>query len=85
MKLDAEIALAHRLADAAGAAIRPHFRAVTFERKGDKTPVTAADRAAEQAMRTILAAEMPDDGVIGEEDFVECRSGHSVSAPVCRH
>ena len=67
MKLDAEIALAHRLADAAGAAIRPHFRAAGFERKGDKTPVTVADRAAEQAMRAILAAEMPDDGVIGEE------------------
>ena len=78
MKLDAEIALAHRLADAAGAAIRPHFRAATFERKGDKTPVTAADRAAEQAMRTILAAEMPDDGVIGEEFGVsEGKSGRS--------
>ena len=67
MKLDAEIALAHRLAEAAGTAIRPHFRAAAFERKGDKTPVTAADRAAEQAMRTILAAEMPGDGIIGEE------------------
>jgi histidinol phosphatase-like enzyme (inositol monophosphatase family) len=67
MKLDAEIALAHRLADAAGAAIRPHFRAAAFERKGDKTPVTVADRAAEEAMRAILAAEMPSDGVIGEE------------------
>lgn len=67
MNLDAEIALAHRLADAAGAAIRPHFRAVSFERKGDKSPVTVADRAAEEAMRAILAAEMPQDGVIGEE------------------
>ena len=61
MKLDAEIALAHRLADAAGAAIRPHFRAAGFERKGDQTPVTAADRAAEEAMRALLRAEMPDD------------------------
>jgi histidinol phosphatase-like enzyme (inositol monophosphatase family) len=67
MKLDAEIALARRLADAAGAAIRPFFRATGFERKGDRTPVTAADRAAEQAMRAILSAQMPDDGVIGEE------------------
>lgn len=67
MKLDAEIALAHRLADAAGAAIRPWFRAASFERKGDKSPVTAADRAAEEAMRAILSAQMPQDGVIGEE------------------
>jgi hypothetical protein len=34
MKLDDDIALAHRLADAAGAAIRPYFRSVTAERKG---------------------------------------------------
>lgn len=68
MNLDAEIALAHRLADAAGEAIRPHFRALTdTERKQDATPVTVADRAAEEAMRRLLKAEMPRDGVIGEE------------------
>jgi len=67
MQLDTEIALAMRLADAAGAAIRPHFRAAAFERKGDATPVTVADRAAERAMRDILTVEMPADGVIGEE------------------
>ena len=68
MKLDAEIALAHRLADAARAAIRPYFRAsVTIERKDDASPVTLADREAEEAMRRILAAEMPADGIIGEE------------------
>ncbi|MFX9224365.1 inositol monophosphatase family protein, partial [Acinetobacter baumannii] len=66
-RLDADIALAHRLADAAGAAIRPHFRAVSAERKGDATPVTLADRAAEEAMRAVLAAEAPDDAIIGEE------------------
>ncbi|WP_353228942.1 inositol monophosphatase family protein [Novosphingobium sp.] len=78
MKLDAEIALAHRLADAAGAAIRPHFRAAGFERKGDSTPVTVADRAAESAMRAIIAAEWPDDGIIGEEFGVtEGTSGRS--------
>lgn len=67
MNLDAEIALAHRLADAAGAAIRPWFRVAAFERKGDKSPVTEADRAAEAAMRAILEAEFPRDGIIGEE------------------
>ena len=63
-----DIALAHRLADAAGEAIRPYFRArFEIETKSDASPVTAADRASEAAMRAILAAERPGDGVIGEE------------------
>ena len=61
-------ALAVRLADAAGAAIRPLFRGDwAHEHKADASPVTEADRAAEAAMRTILEAERPDDGIIGEE------------------
>ena len=77
MNLAADIALAHRLADAARAAIRPHFRsALIAERKGDASPVTVADRAAEEAMRRILTAEVPQDGVQGEEFGVhEGRSG----------
>lgn len=68
MNLAADIALAHRLADAARAAIRPHFRSgLASERKGDATPVTMADRTAEEAMRAILKAEVPDDAVFGEE------------------
>ncbi len=68
MNLDADIALALRLADAAGEAIRPHFRSgLAAERKEDATPVTIADRAAEEAMRRILKAEVPRDAVIGEE------------------
>lgn len=68
MKLDDDIALAVRLAEAAGAAIRPYFRAdAGAERKDDATPVTLADRAAEQAMRRILTAEVPRDTIIGEE------------------
>ena len=68
MNLDADIALALRLAEVAGEAIRPHFRSgVASERKGDASPVTVADRAAEEAMRRLLKAEVPRDGVIGEE------------------
>ncbi|WP_439532983.1 histidinol-phosphatase [Polymorphobacter sp.] len=64
----ADIALAHQLADAAGAVIRPWFRGgVTVESKGDESPVTAADRAAEAEMRRLIAAARPQDGVIGEE------------------
>jgi histidinol phosphatase-like enzyme (inositol monophosphatase family) len=65
---DSDIALALRLADAAGAAIRPWFRnGVDHEPKDDATPVTLADREAEEAMRRILKAEVPQDGVSGEE------------------
>ena len=64
----ADIALANRLADAAGAAIRPFFRAdFTHETKADSSPVTEADRASEAAIRTILDAECPHDAIIGEE------------------
>jgi len=68
MNLSAEIALAHRLADAARAEILPHFREQPdTEAKDDATPVSVADRAAEEAMRRILKAEVPQDGVVGEE------------------
>ena len=64
----ADLATARRLADAAGAAIRPHFRNLgALELKADQSPVTVADRAAEAAMREILGREHPDDGIVGEE------------------
>ena len=68
--LDHDIALAHRLADAAGAAILPHFRAgIDVENKAASgfDPVTVADRAAETAMRSLIEAERPEDGILGEE------------------
>lgn len=68
MTAAADLALAHRLADAAGAAIRPFFRAnAAVETKADASPVTEADRAAEIAMRDILERERPEDGIVGEE------------------
>lgn len=66
--IPADLHLAARLADAAGDAIRPLFRAdYASEQKIDASPVTAADRAAETAMRRLLDAEAPRDGVHGEE------------------
>ena len=57
---DDDIALARALADAAGATIRPFFRAgVVTETKADASPVTQADRAAEAAMRRLLADHAP--------------------------
>ncbi|HEV7232607.1 MAG TPA: inositol monophosphatase family protein, partial [Sphingorhabdus sp.] len=63
-----DIALANRLANAAGAAIRPFFRSnFAHESKIDASPVTEADRAAELAIRAILDTEYPHDAIIGEE------------------
>jgi inositol-phosphate phosphatase/L-galactose 1-phosphate phosphatase/histidinol-phosphatase len=61
-------AFACRLADAAGAAIRPYFRQpIAIDDKPDLTPVTAADRAAEEAMRSLIEERFPDHGIVGEE------------------
>ncbi|PLK24101.1 histidinol-phosphatase [Porphyrobacter sp. TH134] len=63
-----DLALALRLADVAGAAIRPLFRGQwSEEKKADRSFVTEADRAAEAAMRALIEAEFPADGIIGEE------------------
>jgi histidinol-phosphatase len=44
--------------------------------KEDRSPVTAADREAEQTVRRILGARFPDDGIVGEEEGEETgRSG----------
>jgi len=68
VELEPFLALALRLADAAGAEIRPHFRKlVAVEEKPDQTPVTVADRAAEAAMRALIETHSPDHGILGEE------------------
>jgi histidinol phosphatase-like enzyme (inositol monophosphatase family) len=65
---DKDLALALRLADLAGAAIRPLFRGQwSEEKKADRSFVTEADRAAEAAMRRLIEAEFSADGIIGEE------------------
>lgn len=62
------LAAAASAADAAGAALRPWFRApLPVEQKADHSPVTRADRAAELAMRDVLARHFPDHGLFGEE------------------
>ena len=67
-KNDRDLALALRLADVAGAAIRPLFRGQwAEEKKADRSFVTEADRAAEAAMRRLIEAEFSADGIIGEE------------------
>lgn len=61
---------ARQMADAARRAILPLFRtglAADNKRPADFDPVTEADRAAELAMREVLARVRPEDGILGEE------------------
>ena len=64
-------AFVNELASVSGETILPFFRtALTVEdkgRSGSFDPVTAADHAAETAMRTLIRRTFPDHGIIGEE------------------
>jgi len=63
-----DLRVAHALAGAAAAHSLRLFRTpLDIIAKADESPVTQADRAAETAMREILAAERPVDGIFGEE------------------
>jgi len=74
-KIDsATLAFANRLADAAGAVIRPFFRAAAGIANKDKSgfdPVTEADKSAEEAMRALIRLERPGDAILGEEHGLE--------------
>lgn len=69
--LDEFVTFAHRLADISGETILPHFRNLkTVDDKSlgeDFDPVTVADRAAEEVIRSEIAAHWPGHGITGEE------------------
>ena len=69
--------LARAAAIEAGRITLEYFRRedVEVELKADASPVTVADREAEEHLRRRIAAEFPDDGIVGEE-FPE-RDGRS--------
>src|SRR3954454_13011071 len=64
-------AFVDELATVSGEAILPFFRtALGVEDKGSAAgfdPVTAADRAAEAAMRALIKRSFPEHGIVGEE------------------
>jgi len=61
--------LAFAAACEAGGITLEYFRRedLQVERKGDDSPVTAADRQAEQHLRKRIAAAFPEDAILGEE------------------
>jgi histidinol-phosphatase len=63
-----DLGLALSLADLADEIALPAFdRGTAATMKADGTPVTEVDEAVERALRERLAAERPDDRVLGEE------------------
>lgn len=66
--LDALLDFAIDAAWQAGRVTLAHFQTgLAAERKADNTPVTIADRAAEQLLRQLITARWPDHALIGEE------------------
>ncbi|MEZ5871076.1 MAG: histidinol-phosphatase [Nitratireductor sp.] len=64
-------AFLHELCDAAALETMPRFRVridVENKQQGGFDPVTAADKAAEAAIRAMIRARYPDHGIIGEEE-----------------
>ena len=61
--------LAVAMAQEAGEISLRYFRRpdLKIERKADKTPVTIADRAAEELLRRRIAERYPQDAIVGEE------------------
>ena len=66
-------ALMTELARASGEFVRPLFGdpSLAVESKADATPVTAADRGAEELMRRLIRRQFPRHGIIGEESGSE--------------
>jgi histidinol phosphatase-like enzyme (inositol monophosphatase family) len=64
------LATAIELVQRAGALTLEWFgnAALRVETKGDGTPVTEADRAAERFLREELGRRFPDDAIVGEEE-----------------
>ena len=69
MNFDSYRAFLVELAEKSGEFIRPFFGSagLAVETKADQSPVTAADRGAEDLMRTLIAKKFPAHGIIGEE------------------
>ena len=58
----------HTLAIESGKVVKKYFRSgVNVETKSDQSPVTIADKQAEEVMRSLIEKEFPTHGILGEE------------------
>ncbi|KAL5705562.1 hypothetical protein ACHQM5_023851 [Ranunculus cassubicifolius] len=73
-ELDRFVQVGNKIADAAGEVIRKYFRK-NFEiiDKEDLSPVTIADRTAEEAMVKIIQENLPSHAIFGEENGWNCK------------
>jgi histidinol phosphatase-like enzyme (inositol monophosphatase family) len=69
VNLDPQRKFMIELAELSGDFIRPYFARpdLEVELKADNSPVTVADRGAEELMRKLIKAKYPSHGIIGEE------------------
>jgi histidinol phosphatase-like enzyme (inositol monophosphatase family) len=67
--VEARLEWAIQIAEQAGALTLQYFRRtdLAVERKADDSPVTIADRQAEELLRRLIAERFPDDSILGEE------------------
>ena len=63
------IPFVNELLNKSGAIITPYFfnRDYSIDNKSDESPVTKADKEAEECIRSLIQKEFPDHGIIGEE------------------
>ena len=62
------LAFALAVAWQAGRVTLGHFQTrLDVEKKSDNTPLTIADKQAEQSMRKMITSRFPDHGIVGEE------------------
>ncbi|MCZ6675609.1 MAG: inositol monophosphatase family protein [Verrucomicrobia bacterium] len=69
MEPDSFIPFVNELLTASGKIVKPYFfnRDYSIDRKPDESPVTKADKEAEECIRTLIQREFPHHGIIGEE------------------
>ena len=62
-------AFVNELLTKSGEIVKPYFfnRDYSVDRKSDESPVTRADKEAEECIRSLIQKEFPDHGIIGEE------------------
>ena len=74
------------LAEESGNIIRGYFRSdINIETKADESPVTIADKKAEEKMRELIMKNYPGHGILGEEFGIHNEGAALWQAPCYLH